>query len=464
MARAGADGAPSLLLAAGDLAAGTEVAKGDESSATAQETWRAETLIDIWHELGMDAACPGPLDLDAPAATSALITRGGFPWLVQNANDTTIPLTREVVLDAGGIRVGVFGLIAPTPDLSPGVTAMLTDPPLAQLARSTAAGLRAQGARLVVALVHADRRTARDLGGTGADIVVLGGLDAEKPLAPSVHRGTAIVHGGRQGQRLLTLDISLGQAGDAADMRDESAWTRKVTRAETERDIAELTTKLAAWERDGTAASTDLESQRARLRTMQSSLGAAEPPRYEGRWFEASVLELSPDVAEQPAIAKRLDAYDLRVNEHNRVALQGLLPPAVPPGTAGYVGSATCKGCHEAAYAWWKGTPHGNAYATLERMHKEFNLSCVGCHVTGYNRPGGSTVTHVAELKDVGCESCHGPGSQHAVPGDKRAPSLSTVPETTCRGCHTPEHSDRFVYDGFRQALLVPGHGRPAGP
>jgi hypothetical protein len=464
LARAGADGAPSLLLAAGDLAAGTEVAKGDESSAVTQETWRAETLIDIWRELGMDAACPGPLDLEARAATTALIARGGFPWVVENMADSALPLTRAVLLDAGGIRVGVFGLVAPSPGLSPSVSAMLTDPPLAELARTTASELRTKGARVVVALVHADRRTARDLGGNGIDIVVLGGLDAEQPLAPVVHRGTAIVHAGRQGQRLLSLELGLGHSGDQSELHDESAWTRNVARSEVERDVADLSSKLAAWEKDGTVATADLEGQRSRLAAMKSTLAAPAVAHYEGRWFEASVLELSPEVVEQPAIGQRLNAYDVRVNDHNRVALQGLLPPPAPAGIASYVGSEACKGCHDAAYAWWKRTPHGNAYATLERVHKEFNLSCVGCHVTGYNRPGGSTVTHVADLKNVGCESCHGPGSLHAVAGDQRAHSTLNVPESSCRGCHTPEHSDRFVYEGFRAALLVPGHGRPAAP
>ena len=45
--------------------------------------------------------------------------------------------------------------------------------------------------------------------------------------------------------------------------------------------------------------------------------------------------------------------------------------------------------------------------ATLTTQFKEFNLDCVGCHVTGYGRPGGSTVTHVEKLKDVQCEACH---------------------------------------------------------
>jgi hypothetical protein len=106
---------------------------------------------------------------------------------------------------------------------------------------------------------------------------------------------------------------------------------------------------------------------------------------------------------------------------------------------------------------------HGHAYRTLEEVHKEFNLGCVGCHVTGYNRPGGSTVAHVDALKDVGCESCHGPGSQHvADPGTAAVEVRLDPPEEVCTGCHNPEHSDRFHYPTYRRMMIAPGHGQPS--
>ena len=113
--------------------------------------------------------------------------------------------------------------------------------------------------------------------------------------------------------------------------------------------------------------------------------------------------------------------------------------------------------CHSDALAWWKTTPHGNAYATLTTRNKQFDLNCVGCHVTGYSQPGGSNVTHVENLENVGCENCHGPGSAHVA--NSSAAMRTEVPESTCVRCHSPEHSDRFAYEAYRQMLLVPGHG-----
>ena len=85
------------------------------------------------------------------------------------------------MLDAGNIKVGVFGLVAPSPALHLPADVTL-DPKLGEIARKTAEALRAQGARIVVALLSGDRKSAREIADAGADLVVLGGVDQEKPL------------------------------------------------------------------------------------------------------------------------------------------------------------------------------------------------------------------------------------------------------------------------------------------
>ena len=78
-------------------------------------------------------------------------------------------------------------------------------------------------------------------------------------------------------------------------------------------------------------------------------------------------------------------------------------------------------------------------------------------------KPGGSTVTHNGEgaLVNVGCESCHGPGSAHVADPEANGLIDLEVPDRVCVTCHNPEHSDRFVYDAFINMTLVPGHGQP---
>ena len=86
----------------------------------------------------------------------------------------------------------------------------------------------------------------------------------------------------------------------------------------------------------------------------------------------------------------------------------------------------------------------------------------MGCHVTGYDQPGGSTVTHNLDgaMVNVGCESCHGPGAAHGKDPENVGIARDT-PESTCVQCHSPEHSDLFDYDAYRKTLVVPGHGLP---
>jgi hypothetical protein len=452
------DPTPSLTLVAGDLTFGSVLRPEDTDGARQQELWRAETLIDAWNSIGVDAVGPGTLDLSqAPGLVADLVKRSKFPWLVDNLEGSA-PFGQARVVQVGEVKVGVMGLVTPTPEMRlPQGSALAPD--LGSVAQKTAEALRAQGARLVIALLSGDRRTAREVAQKGVDVVVLGGLNHEEPLPPVVHEGSMILHAGYQGQRVVQVDLSLrGEGG----FHDASAWTQRAARADIEKRAQELKAKIAAWEKDPGVNAQDLAGQRARLAELENVLKHTPQPDYSGRWFSAEVIDLAPEVPGDPALTQALANYDRRVNEHNRVALADRKPLPAPAGAPTYVGSESCKSCHEAAYDWWRNTKHGRAYATLEKGHKQFNLSCVGCHVTGYNQPGGSTVTHVENLQDVGCEACHGPSSLHNAEPEKPGLIARDTPESVCVSCHNHEHSARFVYDAFKSLLIVPGHGLPA--
>jgi hypothetical protein len=81
--------------------------------------------------------------------------------------------------------------------------------------------------------------------------------------------------------------------------------------------------------------------------------------------------------------------------------------------------------------------------------------------VTGYLLPGGTADLEVAttRLRDVGCESCHGPGSAHLTAANKRTSIARKVPVPVCLGCHTPDQTnDGFDYATFLSAITGPGH------
>ncbi len=88
------------------------------------------------------------------------------------------------------------------------------------------------------------------------------------------------------------------------------------------------------------------------------------------------------------------------------------------PGSK-YVGTDKCKQCHEAAYDVWSKSAHAHAYDSLVTKAvrptlRQFDGECVRCHVTGFSYESGFTsLDQTPKLINVGCESCHGPGSDH---------------------------------------------------
>lgn len=461
--------APTVLVVAGDLFFDGANHGVDLPGAEAQELWKAETLVDVWNRLGVAAATPGHLDLGhGPDTLRALAERARFPLLAAGLDVTReengpSPLRNAVVREARGVKIGIFGVSemeGPAGDLPPGVA---REASVRDAARAAAAEVKREGAQIVVALVRGSRRTARQVATSvpEVDFVVQAGLDLAEAIPPVDAGGAWLVHGGRQGQGLLVVDLYRGR-GDS--FRDLSTWTRDVQKRRLEEQMRELRGRIAAWERDDSVSASDLEQQRARLREMESEIDrlVGAPARGEGPAFSARWEELAPDDPGDAQIAALVDRYDRRVNRHNARIFADLRPPPVAEGQPSYVGSAQCRSCHEAAYAWWQTTKHGIAYSTLVERDKQFNLSCVGCHVTGYNQPGGSTVTHNEGLINVGCESCHGPGSAHVAAPEAAGLVARDTPESTCVGCHNEEHSDLFEYRAYRSMLIAPGHGLPA--
>jgi hypothetical protein len=149
------------------------------------------------------------------------------------------------------------------------------------------------------------------------------------------------------------------------------------------------------------------------------------------------------------------------VNEANKLEFADRKPKPPAKGEAFYVGIDSCTNCHEEPRKVWDQTKHAHAYATLSTQFKEFNLDCVSCHVSGYDRPGGSTVTHVEDLKDVQCEACHGPGSLHTAKPEKVHMPVAKPGGDVCLSCHHPPHVHTFDAKAKMAEILGPGHGKP---
>jgi hypothetical protein len=120
---------------------------------------------------------------------------------------------------------------------------------------------------------------------------------------------------------------------------------------------------------------------------------------------------------------------------------------------ASYVGSERCLACHTSAAAVWAASAHAHAYETLVRRGADADPKCIGCHTVGFGNPSGYRREFgAAKLVDVGCESCHGPGSLHVREKNGDATINFTyrpLDAGDCRKCHYGEFSRRFDWDQF---------------
>ncbi|UCC98317.1 MAG: cytochrome c family protein [Phycisphaerales bacterium] len=163
------------------------------------------------------------------------------------------------------------------------------------------------------------------------------------------------------------------------------------------------------------------------------------------------VIPVSEDLAKDASLVNLYEDYQQFVKESN--LLQKHLRVALPNDLE-YVGSASCEPCHDSEYEKWRGTAHASAYATLEKIGSQFDPECVVCHVVGLDYESGFvSAEQTVDLKDVGCENCHGPGSEHNRSGGW---AKTTEPKSACIVCHTPEHSGEYAGNerSFREKIV----------
>jgi hypothetical protein len=433
-----------------------------------QDRQKATAIAASLRGMHFTALAPGKNDWAAgDPALRQLAEASGAAVVVANAGAGAAasgPEKAYVVRDFGGTKVGFVGALSPAS--APAVFPV--EAPLDGVKRAALA-LTNEGVKIKILLAATGRGEAKRLAEAVPDLtaVLVGsafasGESNSEPPAPERVGSVVIAESGNHLTRVATLDFFVRDG--SYDFADGSGLEEGQKRQELARRIDDLRVRIAAWERDGNIAKADLEARQkdlARLEAERSALQSRPAPKA-GSFFRYAATDVREKMGRDPEVAATMAGDYKLVNDHNRVALAGRMPQKPTAGQPSYVGVEVCTTCHQEARAVWNKTGHARAYATLSTQFKEFNLDCVSCHVTGYDRPGGSTVTHVDKLKDVQCEVCHGPGSEHvAKPGTVRAPFVAQPSAELCRACHLPPHVERFDAVAKMNEVLGPGHGRP---
>lgn len=129
-----------------------------------------------------------------------------------------------------------------------------------------------------------------------------------------------------------------------------------------------------------------------------------------------------------------------------------------------YAGKQTsCGNCHATFQKGWLTTAHADAWEGLQSSGHAADY-CESCHTVSklgnvLTDDAGWELTSDPRYHDVQCESCHGPGQEHAAnPSTANAPLCSVEAGTTatvgCGECHSGEHHP-FV-DQWEES----GHGQ----
>lgn len=154
-----------------------------------------------------------------------------------------------------------------------------------------------------------------------------------------------------------------------------------------------------------------------------------------------------------------------------------------------YEGAASCKMCHMtpksgAAYKIWQASKHAKAYATLaseeaKAIGKKLGIAdpqksekCLSCHVTAAGVDAKLLGPKYSIEEGVGCESCHGPGSEYkskkvmdglfAKTIEPASVGLILPTEENCKKCHN-DKSPTFKGFDFEKMKAQIAHPVPKG-
>ncbi len=440
----------------------------------AQEITKAETIAGSMKALGLLAFTPGRNDWAAGDATLAKLTAAtSAPLVAANLSGpgAVPPPVKWTKKKIGGIDLGIIGVAAPDKAKLPleGVTSS----PSPEAVKVAVEALKQDRAQAIIVLAAVGRGEAKRIADVNPELLAVvvgstgGGGEANTTAPPAETIGDVlIIETGNHLQTVAVLDLYPREGATSnglLKMADGTGIERTRKREELSGRIDELRARIATWETDKSVEKKDVDARKAELAKLEGERDGLDksPPPATGSYYRYAMREIREKLGEDAAIKSQMSAYYKKVNDSNKLEFADRKPKPAAKGDPFYVGIESCTNCHEEPRKVWDQTKHAHAYATLSTQFKEFNLDCVSCHVTGYDRPGGSTVTHVDDLKDVQCEVCHGPGSLHAAKPEKVQVPVAKPGPDVCLTCHHPPHVHTFDAKAKMAEILGPGHGKP---
>jgi 5'-nucleotidase/UDP-sugar diphosphatase len=203
-----AKGVPVLFCHAGDCYSPSLMSGFDQGA----------HIVAMQNKMGLDVFVPGNHEFDFGKENYLkLVAAQTYPTFAANLRDASgnvLPGHRDSqIFELGGVKVGVIGTTYdPTPQLSnPGDLKFSSTMEALQREART---LKAQGADILVAVVHAERRTDLEIVRSRVVDIVLTGHDHD--LAIAYDGKVVMVESNEEGNYVTAIDIAVSITGEGA--------------------------------------------------------------------------------------------------------------------------------------------------------------------------------------------------------------------------------------------------------
>ncbi|HFQ81782.1 MAG TPA: hypothetical protein ENK33_10490 [Desulfobacterales bacterium] len=414
------------------------------------EMLTAQAIVKAYNLMGYQAVGVSKYDLTAGLDFLRQISRESkFSWLsanLVNKKDHHPVFKPEILLTAGSIKIGVTALTGPAAGkLLKGQALLL---PWQDTLPAVIKDLSKRKSDIIILLSSLPPQANKEIARRYQNInILLQAAQDGSNIYPQPLANTLICQTTKQGKSIGIMDINwqksqkwgIDKAGllrKDLNSLDRLDW-RLAKYNQPEKEFKNLPAKLQVW-RHLQGRRDKIQAEINRLKADIKNGRQNNPPST----FKNHFIAMETNLPDNPEISRIVRNLNQEINRLGRIRA-GEIKAATE---SNYIGWRRCGKCHKAEVESWQRTRHAKAYETLVKKNRQYNLDCLFCHVTGIDRRHKLAALSVStDLREVGCESCHGPGRAHAVrPGKNKMRQRPA--RKICLNCHTPAHDSSFNY------------------
>ncbi len=413
----------------------------------------AKGIVDAYNAMGFSAVGIAEQDLSGGLDfLQQIADQAEFDWLsanLVNQADQSALFTPGKIISAGKIKLAILGItnesaqkylakdskaiILPWQDVLPGLIEKYSK----------------QADLIILLSSYSAKENKKIIDSTPGINILLNSDQRPRNLTPVIHKNTLLIQVGKKGKYQGILDIHWHPSHVWQVSRASEYNVLKNNLANMENQVQKFEKK----EKESSYLSQNLGAKRAyevmlanipeikqKLKDTEEELKKEAGQEKTASMYVNQLVALKkamPDEPEILAIVNKINQQIRQIEKAKKPKKSAFKP---------FTGWQACQKCHPKQTNVWRQSRHAAAYSTLVKKKQGKNRDCIACHVTGIitgDEPRALSLP--SKLRQVGCESCHGPGEMH-IAAPKNWPMTTKPNERICLRCHTPEQDDNFNY------------------